>query len=113
MRISDSMEVILEGEQLTLIRQIRWMVLLGALLASIAWSYIAINHLLGSSIAPQQRTADYDSTADSARVHQMDLSQQYWGRQTMFAVAVAFFFLMAVMMNWVLDGRPKRNPELR
>jgi len=43
----------------------------------------------------------------------MDLSQQHWGRQTMFAVAISFFFLLAVMMNWVLDGRVKRGQELR
>jgi len=94
-------------------RAIRWIVLITALIASVTWSCIAIRHLLDSSMPPNDRTAQYDSAAEKTRVHQMDLSQQHWGRQTMFAVAISFFFLLAVMMNWVLDGRVKRGQELR
>ena len=93
-------------------RQLRWFFLLAALIASITWAYIAINHLLSSSMAPQDRTAQYDSTAEAARVHQMDLALQHWGRQTMFALALSFFFLLATMMNWVMDGRQDQPNNL-
>jgi hypothetical protein len=97
---------------MTAFRIIRWIVLLTALIASVSWSYTAIGHLLSSSMAPADRTAQYDSAAEKARVHQMDLAQQRWGRQTMFSVAVSFFFLVAVMMNWVLDGRVRHDINL-
>lgn len=90
----------------------RWTFLLVALASSVTWSYVSINHLLASSMSPQQRTADYDSKAEAARVHQMDLAQQHWGRHTMFALAFSFFFLLASMMNWVLDGRQQRPANL-
>jgi hypothetical protein len=94
------------------IRTVRWIFLLTALGGCIGWSTIAIRHLLNSSMTPDDRTAQYDSAAEKARVHQMDLAQQRWGRQTMFSVAVSFFFLLAVMMNWVLDEKPRRDVNL-
>jgi hypothetical protein len=93
-------------------RLARWIILLTALIASVSWSYIAIDRLLGSSMTPADRTGQYDSAAEKAHLHQMDLSQQNWGRQTMFSLACSFFFLLAVMMNWVLDGRPRRDANL-
>jgi hypothetical protein len=42
----------------------------------------------------------------------MDLAQQHWGRQTMFALALSFFFLLATMMNWVMDGRQEQPNNL-
>ena len=90
----------------------RWIFLLTSLIASVTWSCVAITHLLDASMAPDDRAAQYDSTAEKIRVHQMDLAQRNWGRQTMFSVAVSFFFLLAVMMNWVLDGRPRHRSNL-
>jgi NADH:ubiquinone oxidoreductase subunit 3 (subunit A) len=102
---------------LSAIRTVRWIFLLCALGGCIGWSYIAINHMLEYSTNQQQRRDEYESMAHtaSAQVHDTDLQQQYWGKVTMFAVACSFFFLLAVMMNWVLDGRPRRRPpgELR
>ena len=63
-------------------------------------------------MTPNDRAAQYDSAAETSRVHQMDLAQQHWGRQTMFAIACSFLFLLASMMNWVLDGRQRRIENL-
>ena len=82
-------------------RLARWIVLLIALIGSISWSYIAINHLLGSSMTPADRAGQYDSAAERAHLRQMDLSQRHWGRQTMFAVACSFFFLLAGKLELV------------
>jgi hypothetical protein len=96
-------------------RLARWAVLLIALTASISWSYIAINHLLDSSVNQQDRLSEYNAHPEpvSVHLHQMDLAQQRWGRQSLFSVACSFFFLLSVMMNWVLDGRPRRIGSLK
>ena len=96
---------------MSVIRTVRWIFLLSALGGCIGWSYIAINHMLEYSTNQQQRREEYEAKphSASAHVHETDVLQQYWGKETMFAVACSFFFLLAVMMNWVLDGRPRRK----
>ncbi len=96
---------------MSVFRRARWIVLLTALIGCVAWSYIAIDHLLDNSMNQQQRLSQYGTTAvsPSVHLHQLDLAQQHWGRQSLFAVACSFFFLLAVMMNWVLDGRVRHQ----
>jgi hypothetical protein len=77
------------------------------------WAYVAIDHLLDYSMSDRERVAEYSLTPQppSVHLHQMDLAQQHWGRESMFAVACSFGFLLALGMNWVLDGRPRRDSD--
>jgi len=96
---------------MTAVRLSRWIFLLTALIASIAWSWIAIDHLLDYSISQQLRESQYGPTSQPVSEHMLTLeaTQKHWGRQTMFGIACSILFLLAVMMNWVLDGRPRRR----
>jgi NADH:ubiquinone oxidoreductase subunit 3 (subunit A) len=96
---------------MTAFRLGRWIILIVALLASVGWAYVSIDHLLNDSMSEQERVAEYSATPQPPSVHrqQIDLEQKHWGRQSMFALAVSVAFLLAVMMNWVLDGRPRRS----
>ena len=96
---------------MTALRLSRWIVLLAALIGCVVWSYVAIDKLLDNSMDQKQRASQYGEVpmSPSVHLHQLDLAQQRWGRQSLFAVACSFFFLLAVMMNWVLDGRPRRQ----
>ncbi len=98
---------------MTALRLIRWIFLLSAFIACMSWSYIAINNVLKYSTTEQQRIDEYQPTAHapSERVKQIQTLQKHWGQQSLFATACSFFFLLAVMMNWVLDGRPRINRE--
>ncbi len=99
---------------MTPFRLARWILLIAALLASIGWAYYSINQLLKYSMNEQEREAEYSTVpqAPSAHLHEMDLAQRYWGRRCMFAIACSFGFLLALMMNWVLDGRPRQNRKV-
>jgi hypothetical protein len=92
---------------MTAVRLSRWIILLAAFVASVSWSYVAINHLLDSSTTQQELVSEYSPTpkAPSVHLHQMDLAQRHWGQQTMFAVGCSIAFLLAAMINWVVDGR--------
>ena len=98
---------------MTAVRLSRWIILLAALVASIVWSYVAINHLLDCSMNQQEQAAEYRSTPHppSVHLHEMDVAQQHWGRQTMFAVACSIGFLLAVMINWAVDGHHRRGDD--
>jgi hypothetical protein len=102
---------------MTAVRAIRWIILLTALLCCIAWSYTAIDHLLDHSISisQQDRLGQYSPASQPVSAHLKDarIKQKYWGRQSLFSVACSFFFLLATMMNWVLDGRRRRGGELK
>jgi uncharacterized protein YqhQ len=99
------------GNKMTAIRLIRWIFLLSAFIACVSWSYIAINNVLKYSTSEQQRIEEYEPKPHAASEHvkQTDILQKQWGRQSLFAVTCSFFFMLAVMMNWVLDGRPRIN----
>ena len=100
---------------MTGIRTIRWIILIFLQAGTVAWAYTAISHLLGSSPTQQQQREQYSSTSqpESAQMRQIDQEQLQWGRQSLFSVACAFLVLMAVGINWVLDGRPDRSGEMR
>jgi predicted transporter len=100
---------------MTGIRTIRWIILIFLQAATVAWAYTSITHLLNTSPNQQQQLAQYSSTSQpaSAVMKQIDREQLEWGRQSLFSVASAFLVLMAVGINWVLDGRPDRPGEMR
>ena len=54
---------------MTVVRASRWIVLLSAFVASVTWSYIAIDHLLSSSMTQEQRSSEYNSAAHSPSAH--------------------------------------------
>jgi predicted transporter len=95
---------------MTGIRTIRWLILIFLQAATVAWAYTSIAHLLATSPNQRQTLAAYNSTSqpESAQMKQIDQEQLEWGRQSLFSVACAFLVLMAVGINWVLDGRPDR-----
>jgi hypothetical protein len=98
---------------MTAVRLSRWIIFLAGLVASITWSYVSIHHLLEFSMNQQEQAAEYRDTAHapSEHLHEMDLAQRRWGRQTMFAVACSIGFLLAVMINWAVDGPSQRGYE--
>jgi hypothetical protein len=56
------------------------------------------------------RLSQYGPASQPVSEHllQLESAQKLWGRQTMFAIACSVASVLAVMMNWVLDGRPRR-----
>jgi hypothetical protein len=96
-------------------RTTRWIILIFLQAATVAWAYTAITRLLDSSPSQQMRSAEYGSTSQpvTAQRQLIDQEQLQWGRQSLFSVACAFLVLMAVGINWVLDGRPDRSEEMR
>lgn len=96
-------------------RTVRWLILIFLQAATVAWAYTAITHLLATSPNRQMQLAQYNSTSqpESAMMKQIETEQLDWGRQSLFSVACTFLVLMAVMINWVLDGRPPRGRDLR
>ncbi len=93
---------------MTAARTTRWIILIFAQAATVAWAYYAITHLLGSSPTQQQQAAEYNSTSrpESVVMRQMESEQEVWGRQSLFSIACVLLVLMMVLINWVLDGRP-------
>jgi len=96
-------------------RTIRWIILIFLQAATVAWAYTAITHLLNTSPNQKQQLAQYGSTSQpvTAQMQQIDQEQLQWGRQSLFSVACAFLVLIAVGINWVLDGRPDQPGDRR
>jgi uncharacterized protein YqhQ len=103
------------ANKMTALRLFRWIFLLTAFIACVSWSYVAIKNVLKYSTSEQQRIEEYELRPHTAseQVKQTQMLQKQWGRQSLFAVACSFFFMLALMMNWVLDGRPRINRELK